>query len=192
MEVLYLRDELTTSLNSDNVMTALARANCLNLSNEVDFNKYGVKDNIGLIPASDIFIDCFIVQLKGRVEEIDYASNLRNLINSHGMMHSNILKIEKDKFKIACPDYDISTVMNFISLLKSTDFKLNCVDITQDFAGSFDKEELKLHLLEKCGFVQESFISKSHPTIVRNNEEAHTCLQYWNGQSLRCKVYLKM
>ena len=54
MEVLYHHDELTTSVNSDNVLTALARANCLNISNEVDFNKYGVKDNIGLIPVSDV------------------------------------------------------------------------------------------------------------------------------------------
>ena len=192
MEVLYLHNELSTSENPDNVLTALARANCLNLSNKVDFNKYGVKDNIGLTAVSDIFSDCFVVQLKYREEGIDYLSILRNLINSHGMAQASIMAIENDKFKIACPDYDISLVMNSIYLLKTSDFKLNCIDITQDYAGSFDKEELKHHLLTKCGFVEESFISKSHHTIMKSSKEPHTCLQYWNGKSQRCKVYLKM
>ena len=40
--------------------------------------------------------------------------------------------------------------------------------------------------------MQESFISESHPTIIKYNNEPHTYLQYWNGKSLRCKVYLKM
>ena len=192
MEVLYLQDQLTTSVNSDNLLTALARANCLNLSNEVDFNKYGVKDNIGLTTVGESFIDCFIVQLKNQEEAVDHVRNLRILINTHGMMQASILTIDNDKFKIACPDYDISMVINFMRSLKTTNFKLNCIDITQDYAGSFDKAELKRHLMEKCGFVEESFISKSHPTIINRNDDAHTCLQYWNGKSLRCKVYLKM
>jgi hypothetical protein len=192
MEILYLRDELTTSANSDNVLTALVRSNCLNISSEVNFNKYGVKDNIGLQAVSDVFIDCFIVQVENPVEQMDYMSNLRTLINSHGMLLSTILTIENKKFKITCCDYDLSTVMNFIDFLKTTNFKLNCIDITQDFAGSFDKEEVKRHLLDKCGFVQEPFISKSNPTIIKRNGEPQTCLQYWNGKSLRCKMYLKM
>ena len=192
MEALYLGNELTTSINPDNVLMALARANCLNLANEVDFNKYGVKDNIGLLPVSNLFIDSVIVKLKSPLEQVDHVSILRDLINSNGMMLCGITAFENNKFKISCPDYTMSTVMNFINLLESSNFKVNCIDVTQDFAGSFDKDELTRHLMEKHGFVKSTFISKSHPTIIPQAQEAHTCLQYWNGKSLRCKVYLKM
>ena len=46
--------------------------------------------------------------------------------------------------------------------------------------------------MEKCGFAQEDFVSKLHPTIIKHNNEPHTCLQYRDGKSLRCKVYLMM
>ena len=126
-----------------------------------------MKDNIGLIPVSETFIDCFILQLKNRLDETDHASCLRNLINSYGMVLASILIIENDKFKVAYPDFASSLIINFIDSLNSTNFKLNCVDVTQDYAVSFDKEELKHHLMEECEFVQEDFISKLHLTIIK-------------------------
>ena len=108
METIYLRDEFVLSDKTDNILTALARANCLNISNEVNFNKYGVKDNIGLIPVSSIFIDSFILQLKSLINETgNDLTNLRNFLNSYGMACSVVLPINNGKFKIACPDYDI-------------------------------------------------------------------------------------
>jgi hypothetical protein len=46
MEVVYNLDDFTTSLNPDNILTALGRANCLNLVHEVNYNKYGKKDEV--------------------------------------------------------------------------------------------------------------------------------------------------
>jgi hypothetical protein len=40
MEIVYNLCDLAISSNSDNVLTALARVNCLNLANQVNLNKY--------------------------------------------------------------------------------------------------------------------------------------------------------
>ena len=54
-ETIIFRDELTSSINTDNILKALARANSKNLLDEINFNKYGKKDDVGLVPVSDIF-----------------------------------------------------------------------------------------------------------------------------------------
>ena len=56
MEIVYNLRDLTTSSNSDNVLTALARVNFLNLANQVNFNKYRKRNSIGLQSISDIFV----------------------------------------------------------------------------------------------------------------------------------------
>lgn len=192
MEVVRFQNEVTTSYNPEKVMTALARANCLNLSHEVNFNKYGIKDDVGFIPVSAVYVDCFIVEHCNQKLDIDDWTNLHTMLSENCMSSCDILRIEKDKYKIASSDCEIDVVFNFISKLRTSGYNLNCIDITQDFAGSFDKDEVKAHLLQNCNFVEGPFVSSTSPTIVSNARDAHTCLQFWKGPSTRCKMYLKM
>ena len=64
METVIFHNEITSSAKSENVLKALARANSLNLSHEVNFNKYGTKDNIGLVAVSDVYFDCYRYRVK--------------------------------------------------------------------------------------------------------------------------------
>src|SRR5277367_3949713 len=191
MESIIYCDEITTSSNADNVLIAIARANCQNHADTVDFNKYSVKDNIGLVPVSDIFCDCFILQLKDKNEDNQFAQ-LRNFLNTNYLPKAGIICIGDAKYKIACPDYDAAVVIEFLKSLTKTNYELNCIDITQDFAGSFDKKEVTSHLMDNHGFVVKDFISKSRPTILKNNNSLPTCLQFYKTKNLRCKIYLKM
>src|SRR5271163_4957476 len=108
------------------------------------------------------------------------------------MSEAQIMCIDNEKFKIACCNYNVSVVINFFNIIKNSEFKLNCIDITQDFAGSFDKAEVTRHLIDNYSFVEESYVSKSHPTIIRNIKSLHICLQFYLNKSLRCKIHLKM
>ena len=70
MESVIYCDEVTPSTNADNILKAFARANCLNCADTVDFNKYGIKDNIGLLAVSDVFCDCFTLKLDNKKKKI--------------------------------------------------------------------------------------------------------------------------
>ena len=124
METILIRDEIATSLNPDNLLTALAM-----LIGDVNFNKYGIKDNIGMVPVTDIFIDSFIVKRRSFLDQLDVdpVADLRKLANSVGMAEIAILPIGNNKFKISSPDYHIDAVTNFIKIISNTYFTLNCI-----------------------------------------------------------------
>ena len=191
MESVIYCDEVTTSSNADNILKAVARANCLNHADTVDFNKYGIKDNIGLLAVSDVFCDCFILELNNKNEEDQYV-HLRSYLNLSHLQKAGITCIDEGKFKISCADYDIVLIMEFLKSLSDTNYKLNAIDITKDFAGSFDKAKVMSHLLDNHGFVEETFISRLYPTILKNRKSPHTCLQVYKNKSVRCKMYFKM
>src|SRR5277367_4910541 len=128
MESIIYCSEITTSSNADNVLIAIARVNCQNHADTVDFNKFGVKDNIGLVPVSDIFCDCFILQLKDKNEDNQFAQ-LRNFLNANCLPKAGIMCIGDAKYKIVCPDYDTAAVIEFFKRLPHTNYELNCIDI---------------------------------------------------------------
>ena len=82
METILIRDEIATSLNPDNLLTALARANSLNISSDVNFNKYGIKDNIGMVPVTDIFIDSFIVKRRSFLDQLERDGYKWSMMNT--------------------------------------------------------------------------------------------------------------
>lgn len=190
MESIFYIEDLTPSTNPDNILKALARANCQNRVDMVNFNQYGTKDDIGLTAVSDIFCDSFILKTKND-EENPQLEKIRSLLNTYQMPEAGILTIGDNKFKISCSDYNVPQVLDFIKGCEN-EYELNCIDITRDFAGSFDKEEVVKHLINNHKFVEESFISKSNPTIIKNIKSPHTCLQFYKNKNLRCKIYLKM
>src|SRR5438552_14444265 len=100
MESVVYFGDITTSSDPDNVLKTPARANCQNRADEVNFNKYGVKDNTGLVAASEIFCDRFILQLKCESED-GGANELRALLNLNNMPKAGVLSIDSKNFKIA-------------------------------------------------------------------------------------------
>ena len=105
------------------------------------------------------------------------------------------------EFKVACPNKDYSTVMNF---LRSVDYNgygifLKDVDVTIDYSGSFDKYECINHLLVSENFrVQGSFENQEeYPRTIVNNDAyvGKNCLTWMedvDGITTRQKVYNKM
>ena len=57
----------------------------------MDFNKYGIKDNIGLLAVSDVFCDCFILELNNKKEEDQYVNLLKAGITCIDEGHQNFM-----------------------------------------------------------------------------------------------------
>ena len=77
-------------------------------------------------------------------------------------------------FKIACPNKDYLTVMKF---LREEDYKgygffLKDVDITKDYAGSFDKYEVVNQLTSMQGFREQGSVNKGeeYPRTIIDND----------------------
>ena len=102
-------------------------------------------------------------------------------------------------FKIATPNLGYELVMSFVRSRCYNDngFFLKDVDVTLDFAGSFDKEEIVNHLVKHKGFRlqgEEDFTASR--TIVDNDcMVGRNCLTFMeeiDGLVVRQKIYNKM
>jgi hypothetical protein len=151
---------ISSSSNRLTQLKAVARANCKNETSSINFNKYGELDNIGLIPASDYFIDTVILSSRICVSEGDftlkdyqrlYTDKLRALITQYAHTSREFAihpfpTSEKDSFikwRVNCPEIPIS---NILSLLNSEDlqkvYTIITIDVTRDFSGSFDLTDI--------------------------------------------------
>ena len=103
-------------------------------------------------------------------------------------------------FKIACPNKDYLTVMKF---LREEDYKgygffLKDVDITKDYAGSFDKYEVVNQLTSMQGFREQGSVNKGeeYPRTIIDNDAmvGKNCLTWMekiDGFTTRQKIYNK-
>merc|ERR1711891_133947 len=110
-------------------------------------------------------------------------------------------KYYEQKFKIACPNMDYATVMKF---LRNVDYNgygffLNDVDVTIDYAGSFDKYKCIDHITNFEDFREQGSIQngEEYPrTVVDNDKEVgKNCLTWMeniDGIKTRQKIYNKM
>ena len=110
-------------------------------------------------------------------------------------------KYYEQKFKIACPNMDYATVMKF---LRNVDYNgygffLKDVDVTIDYAGSFDKYKCIDHLTSCEDFREQGSIQNcdEYPrTVVDNDYEVGmNCLTWMeriDGLKTRQKIYNKM
>ena len=94
-----------------------------------------------------------------------------------GMPHRNVDKVADvyfyQEFKVACPNLEYSAVMDFI---RNADYNsigmfLKDIDITIDYAESFDKHEIIDHLNASEGFPEEGtgYVGDTLRTIVNND-----------------------
>jgi len=102
------------------------------------------------------------------------------------------------EYKVACPNIAYVRVMDF---LRTADFtvigmRVKDIDVTVDYAGSFDKEEVIEHLVAKKGFRVQGSKENASRTIVDNDAfVGRNCLSYMEeieGVNTRQKIYNKM
>ena len=105
------------------------------------------------------------------------------------------------EFKIGCPNVDYNTVMDFLRSenYNGIGFFLKDIDITIDYAGSFDKYDVIDHLTVMEGFKEEGvFVSAEDitRTIINNDTKVgRNCLSFMeniDGFVTRQKIYNKM
>ena len=191
---------LSSSNKRINHLIALARENCLNRADLVNFNQYGCQDNIGLEPVSDHYIDT--VMLRRPIPsntDPDFAANstaeMSYFFASRGLRSSRVLSImpcgvkqEFQQWKIACPDAPVDHMLQILKELPN--FEVTSIDVTRDFAGSFDLTELVQHFEEtydlRTGFTPDHLFMEKDMI----KDSGHTCFVCKQGP-IRYKAYLK-
>ena len=102
------------------------------------------------------------------------------------------------EFKIACPNLQYTAVLEFLrnKSYNSFGFYLKDLDVTMDYAGSFDKEELIHHLVKNEGFREQGEDDTAPRTIVDNDlmvgKNCLTFMETIDGVTTRQKVYNKL
>ena len=102
------------------------------------------------------------------------------------------------QFKIACMDENYSDVLTFIRSGEYCFKKiyLKDIDITMDYSGSFNREEVIQHMVNNEGFRIQGDDESATRTIIDNiNKVGNNCLTYMEtimGMTTRCKIYNKM
>ena len=120
------------------------------------------------------------------------------------MPNADINKVAEEyyfqDFKIACPNVDYLTVMEFLreEEYKGYGFILKDVDITKDYAGSFDKYEVVDQLTSMEGFREQGSFNngEEYPRTIIDNDAmvGKNCLSWMEqieGFTTRQKIYNK-
>ena len=227
-----------SSTKKSAVVEAVARSNTRNLTGRINYNSGGMKDNIGFVGVSEMFIDNFLLRIlvpeynitNGKMNPFVGSQNtkIRELLKMHGLNKCNVkaitfsrlrddvsakhlektpdLKSEYQNvvyyaqdFKIATPNLDYDLVMDFIrsSCYNDYGYFLKDIDVTLDFAGSFDKNEIVSYLVVEKGFrLQGTEDFAATRTIVDNDcmvgRNCMTFMEDVDGIIVRQKVYNKM
>lgn len=188
-------------------LKALGRQNCHNYSDTVDFNKYGSRNGLGLIPVSDFFIDTVMIQKMPSCNDLTCD---KNVFVSCACKFLNVKAIElglshKSSFyccgkskdgayiwKYACAYEPIPIVLSFLADIQKSGYKTYVVDITRDFAGSFDLIEIVNHFETSynmsIGFSTQNIFMEKDLTMSTGN----TCFICKDPSGTRRKMYLKL
>ena len=85
------------------------------------------------------------------------------------------------EYKVACPNIDYTKVMDFLRTadLATIGMTVKDIDVTMDYAGSFDKEEVIQHLVANEDFRVQGSSDDASRTIVDNDARVgRNCLTY--------------
>ena len=90
---------------------------------------------------------------------------------------------------------------NVLSFLRTDEYRirnilLKRIDVTMDYSGSFDKEEVVHHLTTKKGFRMQGCRIHTDGTILDNTDQVGnnylTYMETVQSVKIRCKIYNKM
>ena len=101
-------------------------------------------------------------------------------------------------YKIACANVEYATVLQFLRTQEYVEqgLFLKDFDITMDYAGSFNREEVIDYMVTNHDFRCQGAVEDATKTILDNSDKVgQNCLTYMetiNGMSTRSKIYNKM
>ena len=101
-------------------------------------------------------------------------------------------------YKIACANGKYGSVLQFLQTQEYVErgLFLKDIDVTMDYAGSFDREELIDYMVTNHDFRCQGAVEDATKTILDNSDKVgQNCLTYMetiNGMSTRSKIYNKM
>ena len=102
------------------------------------------------------------------------------------------------EYKIACANVEYGTVLQFLRTQEYVErgLFLKDIDITMDYAGSFDREEVIDYMVTNHDFRCLGALEDATKTILDNSDKVgQDCLTYMetiNGMSTRSKIYNKL
>ena len=121
---------------------------------------------------------------------------LNAMPNKNKDVHCSMYFVQQ--FKIACPNVDYFAVLEFLRSRKyeTRGFILKDFDVTLDYSGSFDKDEVIEHLVGTKNFKVQGEDDFASRVIIDNNRTVgRNCLTFMetvNGITTRQKIYNKM
>jgi len=172
----------------------------------VNFNQYGLRDGVGFIPVSHYFIDTVMIRKRAATTEdcndekefVSVATNLLNIkADAFGLSNRTFYccaSSEKNTaiWKYACPNENPQKILSFLEILKSTGFEVYEIDITRDYAGSFDLDEVINHFTDfhnlQVNYSQDNLFMNADMKQCSGNT-CFICKDPISGN--RQKIYLK-
>lgn len=232
--VVFSKTALVGKASSKTVLLeALGKSNALNQTGLLDYNKFGVKDGVGLESVTEMFIDNFVLHLavpqscvkdkkflhvgsvNKTIRELLDGFDLKNCpvkgIGFHKCVQSppeHMLALSKfnsvsdeyyiQEYKIATPNQPYKMVLEFLNskCFESCGLVVKDIDVTTDFSGSFDKDEIVEYLIKNCDFRYQGDEDVLSPRTILDNDKfvGRNCLTYLEeigGFLTRQKVYNK-
>lgn len=197
---------LTTGKTRISQLKAIARHNCKNDINNVNFNQYGKRDGLGFTPVNDYFIDSALIRKKMDKDQYSDKNEFMSVTTkqlNHKAEAAGLSKFgsfcccatsENDTamWKYACQSENPQIVLDFLQSIKAFGYNTHEIDITQDFAGSFDLDEIMTHFFDnhslQVGYSKNNLFIE--PEMQRNT--GNTCFICKDPSSgNRQKIYLK-
>ena len=179
--------------------------NCKNDLKGLNYNRYGTKGH-RIFPISDVFCDNFLLSTPTQMEYKKnklvgyYNRRIHAVLTKHNQTSFiKAVKISQERqyYKISCNSVPLDNVIQIIQdpEFRESDILLADIDITQDFAGCFNKEEVMEAMAQTGEFhIQGEEYQGEENTILDNSHNVgDNCLTYkgdCNGE-IRSKIYNK-
>ena len=112
--------------------------------------------------------------------------------------NKEVKKYYFQEYKIACPDAPYEKVMTFLRSKEYLNYGLHLkdIDVTTDYAGSFNRDEVVKSMVNSGGFRCQGEYAAGERTILDNTSSVgNNCLTYMeevNGVTTRSKIYNKL
>ena len=111
---------------------------------------------------------------------------------------SDVTEYYFQDYKIACANVEYVSVLQFLRTKEYVQrgLFLKDIDVTMDYAGSFDRDEVIDYMVTNHDFRCQGAVEGATKTILDNSDKVgQNCLTYMktiNGMSTRSKIYNKM
>ena len=180
--------------------------NCKNDLKGLNYNKYGKKGHT-IYPISKVFCDNFLLTAPSDRDEKKknilvglYNQRIHTVLVKHNqkafIKAVGYNEDDRQRYKISCNSVPLDAVIAILEdeELLQNDILLDDIDITQDFAGCFDKEEVS-NAMSDIGFHMQGdpYYGEEEGTVIDNSRlVGDNCLTFCDREGrIRSKIYNK-